>query len=96
MSIFTLATVRHLSKHAHGHVPASRHDERRCGGWVLTVIATIAVGLLAVALVFGIMFAEQAGIVWLSVLLQAMLFMIPLSFGVILAAICFLALTGIV
>ena len=88
MSFVTLAAIRHASKRFRGSASAryeaSCDDEERFG--TLKALAPVLVGTLFTAALFvGITLAEQTGIAWLSLVLQALLFLFvfALGFGVI-------------
>ena len=103
MSFVTLAVAAHVAKRSRGAAPAARRtaplpNEKRRGRWVgwLKDAALFLVAMIAVfAVLAGIMFAEQAGIAWLSVLLQVLLFLPIIALAVGMFGICLFALASI-
>lgn len=94
MSLATLAAARHVAKHRFANAPASRCDGHQWSKEAAdTAVSLVAVFALT-GLVLGVVFAEQAGIVWLSVLFQALLFLSLLALALVLIGICLIALAG--
>lgn len=103
MSLITLAAAVHIAKHSRsGYAPSPRRfapltaEERRERRVERVKSAAIALAItLAVAAAFvGIVFAEQVGIAWLSVLLQALLFLPLLAIVLAMLGLCLFLLAG--